>query len=665
MSQSQNPKDTQALLQSMLQRLKLQPGREGQAFLHTHVPTPVASRWEGDGGKGASNLQKISNTPVNSLEFGINGISSKEFGDSVADKDGGIQQPGHGSKVGRGHISFPSQKDNTHDGTGLNRMLGQTTSPGITPTRTRQPFPTDSPKDTDITSFGRTDRERVSFGSSVITRTVPSNIDSVTSIGQNHNQGFTSRAYMWSLKPTDDKPDMQSQENKMLHPGNGEFGALSQSNGMQFVASSQNTTNSSSRRKQRSSENKTRRWTQKIKERWRDRPASFSKKGKEKEAGHLDQKSEPLTEEEERTPPLPDDSDPSKISPTHTEVSTPDGHSRSSSDFEFGLGSFSLLDEIVMGQEWAKFLNPNQSAPSAIQRPTGEKLRFTPNPCDSGQSSVILNQQGGGDNPWSFRGTNTSPVSNSSIAHIPPYASVPIGIDVSEGNQQQYVHGEADQSEPMEDGFLGDSGPGQKYAPPSFVEPAGVVDISVLKNRGLNRKRHHQSAERIDERFQTNITSDGKDLDREGSISPPSMTSSHVMDETGEYRHDNITLKCDVPTPLSSSFFKPFVPPPRGVLKHSISQESESSMETVIKRRRVEENRRVRFSEEVMSIEAPELGLDMTDSEEDLGSEVDSVIEQECEVVQATLEEVAPVRRHALPAWILALKRKNTGKKHR
>lgn len=71
------------------------------------------------------------------------------------------------------------------------------------------------------------------------------------------------------------------------------------------------------------------------------------------------------------------------------------------------------------------------------------------------------------------------------------------------------------------------------------------------------------------------------------------------------------------------------------------------------------------FSEEVVTIVPPELDLDCTDSEEDSGEEEDSVIEQECEEEQAVIEEVAPARRPAFPAWIQALKKRNTGRKHR
>lgn len=289
MAQSGNPTDTQALLQSMLQRLKLQSGREGHAYLHTPVPITAASTWGQGGERGASDLQKVSNSPVNGFEFCANGIPSKEFGISAADsncglKGGVIKQPGFSSGVDRGLISFPHQRDNTDGGTGENRVLGQATQPGITPTGTGQLFPAKS-LNADITSFERTVRERVSFLSSAMTRHTPNNKDAATSMGQNqdHDQGFTPKVYVWSSKPSEANLDTGSQEDKVFHMGNGGFGALAQSKDMQIVLTDQQSTNSSSRRKHRSSENKTRRWTQKIKERWRDRPGSFGKKGKEEE----------------------------------------------------------------------------------------------------------------------------------------------------------------------------------------------------------------------------------------------------------------------------------------------------------------------------------------------------------------------------------------------
>lgn len=279
MSQSHNPKDSQALLQSMLQKLKLQPGREGQEFLHTPAPLTAPSTWGQDGEKAAfsfseSPTQKVNTSPVNGFQFAVDS--------NPVPKSSDIQQPSQ-CEVDGGLISFSYQKDNIHDDTGEKRVLGQAALPEITPTGREQLFPAKSLKDSHITSFERTDGERVSCGN-------PDNQDAVTSMGQNQdqNQGFTPKAYIWSLKPTDASPQVGEGENKM---GNGDS---TQNKDVQFVTTSPNN-NNSSRRKQRTSENRTRKWTQKIKEKWRDKQGRSSKKGKE-EGGTMDQKSEQVNE---------------------------------------------------------------------------------------------------------------------------------------------------------------------------------------------------------------------------------------------------------------------------------------------------------------------------------------------------------------------------------
>lgn len=73
----------------------------------------------------------------------------------------------------------------------------------------------------------------------------------------------------------------------------------------------------------------------------------------------------------------------------------------------------------------------------------------------------------------------------------------------------------------------------------------------------------------------------------------------------------------------------------------------------------------MRFSEEVVTIMPPELDLESSDPEEDLGEEEDSVQEVQHEEERAGCEEVAPARRPVLPAWILSLKTRNSQRKHR
>ncbi|XP_020501485.2 uncharacterized protein zgc:113229 [Labrus bergylta] len=647
MSQSPNPKDSQALLQSMLQRLKLQPGREGQVYLNAPAPNTAVHTWVQDGERGASDFQGVNRSPGNGFEFGSNDLPSKEFGMSSVE----IHQPGHAYEVDRGLISFSTHKENTDRDTGENRVMRQNTH---IPTGTEQLFPAKSLKDVDISSSERTDGGN--FVSSAMISHTPDDKDAATSTGQ--GQGFTPRVYMWSLKPT------ESKEDQLLHMGNGGFGAKDMQVG------SPGKTDSISRRQQRPAGNKTRRWTQKIKERWRDRQGSFGKKGKE-EGGGEDQKREqgtgilpqnqPMTaetlintpnKEDERPAPSLDSSDPSKTTPAQTEDGINEGYMRSTGDFQLGLGSFSLLEEIVTGQEWAKFLKPQLSATSANQRPL-EGLQIAQNP----HRTLIFSQPGGQNKQWS------TPASDFSMGQTSSEGVLPVGMDVSGGKPKQDVHSEADHSEPMEHGSnqsdlqSEESGQLQKA---TFLRPADLLDNSALKSRvQLHRKRQHQSAERRDQRLQRPKINDGNTIGREGSIS----SRSESMKETGEdSRHVVLPLYIlNSPQPLSPSSSAP----PKGVLKHSISQDSESSMEVQTKRRRVEENRRVRFSEEVQTIPLPDLDLEDLDSEEDSEAEEDSVTEQDFEVEQVTMEEVAPARRPALPAWILALKRRNTGRKPR
>ncbi|XP_041847091.1 uncharacterized protein LOC121643635 [Melanotaenia boesemani] len=655
MSQSHHPTDTQALLQSMLQRLKLQPGREGQAYLKTPVSITAASPQ----GQGAPSLQQV-NSPVN--VFGVNG------------------------ELGRSLTSLPSQNVNTDHDTGESRVLEQATWLGVTPTTSGQLFPAQSRKDADLTSFERTDDDRVTFGGFAKKRHIPPDTGSVSSMRPNPVQGLTPKIYFWSMKSTD--ADTAGQGNKTLHMGNEVDGSREQSKDVQIVSKTTN-----SRRKQWSSENKTRRWTLKIKEKWKDRQGNLGKKGKE-EGGTADQMTEQgtptstpnqlLMSENVMTTPeedgAPDNSGSSKILPAQWEDNFFDNNFRSTNDSEIGFGSFSLLEEIIKGQEWAKFINPNFSANSVSQTPVKEPLnqhKIQPNPQNYTQSPGILNQLGGGSNQWTFKSTESTPGTFIGMPQTSPQAFTSASMDMSEGKQQQQcVYRQSDPSESMKDSCKqsdvrsAETGPGLQLRPSSFPVLADNPHSSARKSRlQTSRKRQHQSAERRDEKLQTEKMSDGKEADR-GSISCPSSTSCNMMDESGETQQDNVIPLYALnlhPTPLPSSLSNPFAPAPRGVLRHSMAQQTESSMETLTKRRRVEENRRVHFSEDVVTISSPDLDLDAVDSEEDSGSgaEEDSVTDSvECEMEQAVTEEVAPVRRTALPAWILALKRKNTGRKH-
>lgn len=132
------------------------------------------------------------------------------------------------------------------------------------------------------------------------------------------------------------------------------------------------------------------------------------------------------------------------------------------------MGSFSLLEEIVTGQEWAKFLTPNPSATLVSPR-LPEKT--PPNPFSSVQSSTFFSQQGSGNNQWNIWGTKTTSGPNVGTAQISP-ASMTVSMEVSEGKQKEPLYRQADQSEPMDDGATqpAERRLAQQHRPPSFVK---------------------------------------------------------------------------------------------------------------------------------------------------------------------------------------------------
>lgn len=118
---------------------------------------------------------------------------------------------------------------------------------------------------------------------------------------------------------------------------------------------------------------------------------------------------------------------------------------RSNDDFQFSFSSVSLLEEIVAGQEWAKFLNTASTVSSTNQK-TPEKTPSSPDvapkPSHNGPSKFATHQTGVGNKQWSFRASEPPPVHND-----PVNANFP-----DEPARNSTAHREADQSEPMEQG---------------------------------------------------------------------------------------------------------------------------------------------------------------------------------------------------------------------
>ncbi|MEQ2160536.1 hypothetical protein GOODEAATRI_000224 [Goodea atripinnis] len=342
----------------MLQRLKLQPGRDGQSVFQTAVSPSVAPALGQNSERGAPSLQEVDNRPLNVFSF--NGNPSKEFivpstNNTSCFKSVEKQQASPAFEGSRSPTFFPLQKVSTDGESGEKRELGHAPKPGFSPTATRQLFSAKPQKEVKLTFFKRTDVEKESIGSSLMTGQIAANTHTVSNMTPNQN-------HVPMLMSTDS--GLAGGGNTGFLVGNGGISSLEQSKDVQVFSSSQ----------------------------------------------HL-------------------------LLPTHS--------FGCSSDFDIGLGSFSLLEEIVKGQEWAKFIKPNLSITSVTERPSEEPSSqpyIQPNPYSLNQSPGSLNQVGIGSNQWSCRSTESSP---GPIFSMPE--SAPVSNDISALKQQ------ADQSEPMED----------------------------------------------------------------------------------------------------------------------------------------------------------------------------------------------------------------------
>lgn len=128
---------------------------------------------------------------------------------------------------------------------------------------------------------------------------------------------------------------------------------------------------------------------------------------------------------------------------------------RSISDFEFSLGPFSLMEEILTGQEWAKFLNPALPAFSTNQRSSEQpssnpESTLSPQGQNGAQSPVIPNQPAGVNNHWSFRGSESTQVSGFSMApdtEISADVSMPARMDISEPMEHSQTQADMESEE--------------------------------------------------------------------------------------------------------------------------------------------------------------------------------------------------------------------------
>ncbi|XP_037117329.1 uncharacterized protein zgc:113229 isoform X1 [Syngnathus acus] len=609
MSQLSNPPNSQALLQSMLERLKLQPGRERHAQEHPGELLAPAPTWATDGVGSIQNRKKQSDALTNGFVFGD---PEKRFEVSSVEStlSPKAEERLHGFEQYKSHLLFPPQRDKSH--TGVDKVSTNITLSQISNSSTGQHLSTKGLPSSERTDTG-VQQDNI-FGN------------------KEPDRGFQHNVHDWSWGSTDFTVDNQG--NKPFHAVNGGFGDLSKWRDMHMIP---HKGSSMTKRNQRSSENKARRWTRKLKERWLERPGKKGKEESEEDGTSMSSTQShlisTLNQDTERNLPLAGSGE----NPTApSEDDAIDAFVRSSDDFQFAFSSGSLLEEIVSGQEWAKFLNADLSVSSTAQgtpEKTLSSLDVTPKQNHNGPSVFASHQSGGLNRQRRFSSSNLP---------VPVRANSP-----ETPTQNSTVDSETDQSEPMEQGQTQtqQKQEGLPQARTSTVERADILDDSPPTNR-VNRKRQYQSAEMSPRR-------EGQQGLEEKLPNSHEMGDAEVHD-TPPFLNPNRSSASPAP-----SHFPPCGPVPRGILRHT---NSDSSLES--KRRRVEPNRRVHFAETVQVIPPLDVNVDICDSEDEYGTELGSEEVEDEEHVAAEEKKEEPTRRPALPAWIRALKKRNSGKKH-
>ncbi|XP_038849723.1 uncharacterized protein LOC120048091 [Salvelinus namaycush] len=702
MSQPSPSVDTQTLLQSMLQRLRLQPGSEtqhGRQDQAPHGPTTAAQGQGEDGGRpwanaidngalglspaddvraaeGKGGCEKARKREMRRLdsreEFGIP-VWNCNFGGSSRkgkEEEGRKQPTGSLPKLDRGHmVSSPSAAQGA-------AVLVPSQNAGSV---RGDPGGSVGALPTVMTFTGTQTGNEGYIDASPLSN---SSLSSKTKGSQNHD-----RSVLMTSNSDFIPFDMGTQMERWRTLGNGGSEVPGHGDVMKIMSPGQGVAENTSSTKSM------KRLTQRIKEKWRDRQGSLGKKRKAEDGVREERKDAKqvkfqLSTRDDNVTKMPNKEGytttqspiregQGEAPPTLSEDSGTLGQFRSPSSFEFGLGSFSLLEEIFTGQEWARFLNPSQVDTLANQTPAEEVTnqletsQSRPQDHESGRSTMTLDrvsQSGNVNSQWDFR---QSELDQSYDRSADVSSSVNMNITEPSLVQEQNSKCELIQSAPKEYGHVQSQTSSDEVRPNhipvlefSFIKPVEVLDSSALKSRvHMNRKREHQSQERKDER--EFLKGEGGERLEDNSV----PSDEEEREEGDNFMMPVYPLKSSLSplppsSPSSSSTSHPLVT--RSILRHSVFQDSESSlsMETVTKKRRMSKSRHVRFSEEVVTMPPSLLIQQYSDSEEDCGTEEDSTLEENAVMEEVKVMPMMSQPAAVLPAWILALRRK-TRKKHR
>ncbi|KAM9470462.1 uncharacterized protein Hap1MRO34_012433 [Clarias gariepinus] len=430
-----------------------------------------------------------------------------------------------------------------------------------------------------------------------------------------------------------------------------------------------------------------RKWTQKVKEKWKERHQNISiEEGDDKGTQEQSQVSigspipvQRLMSHDNNTTTVYNGrlEDSLQQQPINNglfeDIPSPLDHM---SETLFSPGTFNLMDEIFTGQEWAKYLpssTSNQSASSFITQDQELGLTSSINQSHPNEQTRL--------NQWNYRGPElglTQSQMNSGGFHTTEYhfnetKSPGIGAaSMSELHNGQYGLSDSG-SNHLESMDLSVSALGNNYP---IRDQVHIYPYNQLKQKlnvesnqqmmdqsqtpGINHSQsgnEHDVLRLVDLSYvqsrEDNSSLKKKTLlNRKRSYSTERRGSNErcrtETEEMHEWRHNPPTSD---PTPSLSPASS------TSSLQHSLSEESDLSVSTeiVIKKRRVENARRVRFSEVVTY--APPLLL--TDDDGDADDEDYSHHDNTANDVR---EEESPSRLLPVPRWIEALRSKTRSK---
>ncbi|KAL7886176.1 hypothetical protein AOLI_G00064710 [Acnodon oligacanthus] len=454
------------------------------------------------------------------------------------------------------------------------------------------------------------------------------------------------------------------------------------------------------------------RWTQKVKERWKERHKK-ERDGKQKQEpndmaknGHCPTPTKSSDDNAAATLSEQNINDNSTIA-TLREQNTihpepinnglgeaPPSPLDHMSESMFSFGTFNLMEEIFAGKEWANFFQTSTCSQPEFTCITADKTTESPNsvsqsPCrehttgnqwdykEAAHSN--LRMASSQMNSESFQEemdiTEQTRASDFSLALSQTFDFLKDQSELFPSNQIQSMDLGLSQSENDEE---------TKYQTQLLdlhqnyqLNTAEASNQSLTSERNLNQSQqsdpNHTQPETVHEEFLPLL--DLSYLQPKDSSSPRKLgtlsrkrghctlrrgSSDRGRSETGEVDEwgDN--------APLNSLHPAPSLSPASSIssLQYSISQNSESSAstETIVKKRRLENTRRVRFAEEVVFLPPLVLSEDYDDEDEDDNDDYNNEEEGEASDEDEDNVQEEPQSRSSIPNWIVALRTKTKRK---